>query len=263
MFVNYDTSEHYQELNKRSKELLSSILKGVALEPQRVRLERDEELFAGGRSREMLYVIQEGYFQCLYRSKLLFFLEAGDMLGVGGSFERELEVSSEFVVVLDAYDREAFLKIVTENPAINTDWWSYLATNWALRTELLEVLTKKDFRIDPNTQVIEPGETIIAEGEEPDTFYTLIEGEADVYIQGDKIGEVLSGEMFGVMGFALGCPRVATVIARTPCLVMIVSKENFLSLVQTHPDAVIKVIENLSRIIVSQNSELRDLKAKC
>ncbi len=67
--------------------------------------------------------------------------------------------------------------------------------------------------------VYQPGEEIIREGEwGGNTFYILVDGKLDVYIQGGegserkKVGEVQAGRSFGEMSILAGLPRNATIV---------------------------------------------------
>src|SRR6266699_711649 len=77
--------------------------------------------------------------------------------------------------------------------------------------------------------VYQPGEEIIREGEwGGNTFYILVDGKLDVYIQGGegserkKVGEVQAGRSFGEMSILAGLPRNATIVvpANSPVKVL-------------------------------------------
>lgn len=261
MFTTYELTEEFRRLNEEARNSLARVVEGLPLQPESIKLSRDELLFNIGDAHEYFYLIKEGYLKCVMRGKMLFFLEAGDLVGLGQCFRREeVSISSEFAVVLDRYPRKEFLEGVLNSPDSAEDWSNYLELSCALQTELVSSLTRKDVPYEPETLMYESGETIILEDTEPDRVYTLLHGTADVYYGGKKVGGVLSGEIFGAMAVATESLRCASVIAKSPCLVFAVPKENFLALVETHPETVLKLIESMSRIIVTQNARLIELQ---
>ncbi|NJK59116.1 MAG: cyclic nucleotide-binding domain-containing protein [Oscillatoriales cyanobacterium SM2_1_8] len=74
---------------------------------------------------------------------------------------------------------------------------------------------------------VESGEAICREGEPGDSFYLIVEGEADV-VKGDRPVAVLGpGEVFGEMALLTHQPRSASVVARTPMELYQLKQEHF------------------------------------
>ena len=66
----------------------------------------------------------------------------------------------------------------------------------------------------------EEGDTIITEGDVDDTFYIIVDGDANV-IKGVKIiGQLGSGDCFGEIGFLTHQKRTATIVANSPLVLM-------------------------------------------
>lgn len=77
------------------------------------------------------------------------------------------------------------------------------------------------------TQTYEAGDDIITEGHEGDTFYLLLDGEAEA-LKADKV--VMSykrGSYFGELALLKNQPRAATVRARTQCKVAYMDRKSF------------------------------------
>lgn len=75
-------------------------------------------------------------------------------------------------------------------------------------------------------------EVIVSEGEESDSFYLILAGKAKVIIRNSDEREFIisflkAGEFFGEMGMLDNKPRSATVIAVTPCELLLVGKSDF------------------------------------
>ena len=66
-------------------------------------------------------------------------------------------------------------------------------------------------------------------------MFIIIEGHAEAYVDGQKVGDVQKDEIFGAMAVFTREKRSATVVASEPCTVMVIPKEQFLSLMQSNP----------------------------
>jgi CRP-like cAMP-binding protein len=97
---------------------------------------------------------------------------------------------------------------------------------------------------------------IIKEGDEAEHVYTIISGEADVFADGIKVGEIGVDEVFGAMAVFTGEKRSATVQARTACTIMAVPQADFVHLIEAQPKAAVNLIDNLARRIVAMNQQL-------
>ncbi len=79
---------------------------------------------------------------------------------------------------------------------------------------------------------VRKGEVIVHEGEDADYFYLILAGKAKVIIKNaDEREFIISflkpGEFFGEMGLLDDKPRAASVIAMTPCELLLVAKKDF------------------------------------
>ena len=71
------------------------------------------------------------------------------------------------------------------------------------------------------------GENIIKQGDVGDYLYILKEGSIRYVKDGDEIGIAGPGEVFGELALLYDCPRAATVVADTDCMLYRVSREIF------------------------------------
>ena len=117
-------------------------------------------------------------------------------------------------------------------------------------------LTQEQTRPAAGFQNCQPGEVIIKEGDEAEHVYTIISGEADVFADGIKVGEIGVDEVFGAMAVFTGEKRSATVQARTACTIMAVPQADFVHLIEAQPKAAVNLIDNLARRIVAMNQQL-------
>jgi CRP-like cAMP-binding protein len=86
-----------------------------------------------------------------------------------------------------------------------------------------------------------PGETIVEQGDAGDKFYIIARGRVEITATGYYGQRVIvstrsEGEYFGEMALLSEMPRVATVRAKSPCLLLSLSREQFNELVREAPE---------------------------
>lgn len=112
------------------------------------------------------------------------------------------------------------------------------------------------------------GQTIIREGDEGDTMYLLLEGEADIVkttVYGDEY--VTAGVsaadfcVFGEMALIDRAPRSASVAARTACRTLRIGREEFQSYCRQYPavgcELLFLMASTLVRSLRKENENLR------
>lgn len=104
------------------------------------------------------------------------------------------------------------------------------------------------------------GEELIHQGDDAEHVFVIIEGHAEAYVDGHKVGDVQKDEIFGAMAVFTREKRSATVLASEPCTVMVIPKEQFLSLMQSNPRIAHSLIESMARRIDLLNKEVTQLR---
>lgn len=91
------------------------------------------------------------------------------------------------------------------------------------------------FRNSTNFEIVPPNQVIIEEGETGDTMYVILEGSVDIIIDGEIFETVGEGGVFGEMALIDDASRSATVVARSYCKVVPVSRKQFNFMIQQMP----------------------------
>ena len=82
---------------------------------------------------------------------------------------------------------------------------------------------------------IAAGTAIVREGDEPDAFYLILEGDAEVLkrkgLEDERVATLTGGESFGEVGLLNSVPRTATVRALTDLRVLRLDRAGFQALV--------------------------------
>jgi CRP-like cAMP-binding protein len=112
------------------------------------------------------------------------------------------------------------------------------------RAYLLDIAHNADLRD------FAPGETIVAEGDEPDAFYVIVEGEVAVLKErgeGSRVLTTLSdGAHFGELSIFDGLPRSATVRAAKPTTCLVIPRWEILQTVEASPEVAKRMLAYLS-----------------
>ena len=96
------------------------------------------------------------------------------------------------------------------------------------------------------------GRALIREGERGREFFVLLEGQAEVTQDGKPIRTMKDGDFFGEIALVADAPRTATVTARTPVRVLVVTDRAFRSLLDHVPSIQLKVLKALAERLAPQ-----------
>jgi len=258
MYLPGKTSEDVNQLLQRLRQLTNVLLEDFACEQQAITLEAVENLYELF-DRDQLFLIQDGMLHFSRNGQNLASFEEGDIVGVTASFDMAAPIlrTDEYVELIP-FDRDRFLRHVYSDKRRQHYWSHYLICQNALLLDYLADLVKEDTRPTAGFQNLEPGDVIIRQGDSADLVYTIIQGEADVFVDDVNVGTIGEEEVFGAMAVFTGEPRSATVIASSNCTIMAVPQEDFASLIEAQPQAALNLIENLARRITMMNQQLID-----
>ena len=112
----------------------------------------------------------------------------------------------------------------------------------------LTTLQVRDFLISANVHELKPGDVVFHRNDYTNSFFSILDGEVDIQVNPDDPREVVTlkaGQFFGEMGLISGRRRTATVIARTPCLLLEVPRNTMIRLQRSMPE-VKRVIDEVA-----------------
>jgi len=106
------------------------------------------------------------------------------------------------------------------------------------------------------------GDVLCRQGDEGDSAYIIIDGEADVLVNTDN-GEVTvatlkTNDFLGETAILCDVPRTATVQAKTDLETLMISKDLFFQLVCQFPSMSIEIMRELARRVERTTAQLRE-----
>jgi CRP/FNR family cyclic AMP-dependent transcriptional regulator len=126
------------------------------------------------------------------------------------------------------------------------------------RAPLFEGLSKKELtelaRVTEDLE-IGAGEVLCKEGETGQEFFVIVEGETDVTTNGKRVAARGGGDFVGEIALLEETKRTATVTAKTPLRVFVLTRQDFRHLVREHPSVEQKVMRALARRVVELSGD--------
>ena|SRR5690348_11819887 len=103
------------------------------------------------------------------------------------------------------------------------------------------------------------GRQLTRQGRPSNAFYVILDGEAEVDIDGNKRGTLKKGDFFGEISMLDRGNATATVTTRTPAKLMVMSHAQFRDVVKTSDPILVKVLAVMGRRL---RADLETAKSK-
>jgi len=256
MYLPGKPHEAIESLSARMQQLTKGLLDGFSMDQEPLPLVGIDDIYQHF-DKDKIFLVTDGMLHLSHNGENIVSFDEGDLIGFAQSFDLPFPVlrADEFVEV-QLIDRDAFLRHIYSDKRRQHYWSHYLLCQNSMMMNHVARLTQEQTRPAAGFQNCQPGEVIIKEGDEAEHVYTIISGEADVFADGIKVGEIGVDEVFGAMAVFTGEKRSATVQARTACTIMAVPQADFVHLIEAQPKAAVNLIDNLARRIVAMNQQL-------
>jgi CRP-like cAMP-binding protein len=126
------------------------------------------------------------------------------------------------------------------------------------RAPLFEGLSKKELtelaRVTEDLEV-PTGGVLCKEGETGQEFFVIIDGETDITSKGKRVAARGGGDFVGEIALLEDTTRTATVTAKTPLRVFVLTGQDFRRLVRENPGVEQKVMRALARRVVELSGD--------
>ncbi len=248
--------DHLAEIAQRLSGLTSKIIGGLEPDGEVIQLDSASDLL-NNQPATRLFLIKSGSLQFIRANKLAHIAEVGDLIGLARSLKLpEGPYTTEDPVELIPYQRDELVRHANSSEENQKHWAFYLVCLATFFNEALIEKTVAEFKPSTGFLYFENGENIILQDDIPDCVYTLLEGSADAFHDGIKVGEIDSGEIFGAMSVFTQQPRNATVTAASDCTVLAVKKDEFLELITHNPKICLDLLEEMADKINQLNKQI-------
>jgi CRP/FNR family cyclic AMP-dependent transcriptional regulator len=112
----------------------------------------------------------------------------------------------------------------------------------------------------------DPGKDVCHQGDLADAAYLIIEGEADIILEGPAgpmtVATLGRNEIVGEIGILCNAPRTATVRAKTRLVCLRILKDPFMRMVREFPNMAIAIMRELAHRLEANNNQLRTARAE-
>ena len=258
MYTPYETPGEFQALAAELKILVQEIASRFTGNVQTIHTAPNDDLSTVAYRNGKLHIVKEGMLACSHNRSTIFYYDQGDIIGLDHQLMplETCRIWSELSVVVDEISIEQLLEQLASDWPLFQQWNRLLAVQMRLYLLCLASLAKTNGHHDRDVQHVAAGQTIIEQGTPAQHVYTLIDGQADVLIDGGRVGEILPGETFGAIAALTGATRSATVRAARDCIVMAMRSEDMRHLIESRPNAAIKLIQDMARVIADLNAQV-------
>ena len=93
------------------------------------------------------------------------------------------------------------------------------------------------------------GASLVRQGDEGDTFFVLLEGQAKVVRGGKTINTLIPGDHFGEISLLDGGERTASVVADTPVTCLVIDRKKFTKALSKEPAMSKALLKSMAKMI--------------
>ena len=112
----------------------------------------------------------------------------------------------------------------------------------------------------------DPGKNLCRQGDPADAAYLIIEGEADIILEGPAgpitVATLGANEIVGEIGILCDVPRNATVRAKDRLVALRIAKDPFMRMVREFPSMAVSIMRELAHRLELTNNQLRTALAE-
>jgi CRP-like cAMP-binding protein len=201
------------------------------------------------------YFIHEGFVRSMQRGNLIRYYLNGDLLSLDEGLKMDksnllCEIDTE-VTILPKTD---VLRKLARRPSQLEELIELLELQSKIHAGLAAIHLQTEVKYDIKIRHFKFGELIITEGDAPEFAYILVDGEARVTIGEKEVGRIAQGEVFGEISFLTQQNRVASVSAKTNCLVQVITRQDFLLLMKFRPQICLTMAKSLASRVAKMNA---------
>jgi len=257
MLIDSPCNAHFDQIDSQCKQRCEQLLSDFHTQGNEISIELIEDLYSFENNKNSVFLLLEGAISHEQEGVTLFQYDEGDLIGLEQTSSPSLiRLYADSAVKLRRFDRDSLINHVTQHQEKAVLWTDYLIAEYNRRTLIAKVGPKKPDNTALGFLHFQEGQTIIEQGSDGDSVYSIVSGHADVFVNATKVGEINENEVFGTMALLTGSPRTATVIATGPSTILVVPRNQFDTLIHSHPNICLNLMEDMAKRIVALNGQL-------
>ena len=260
MYLLGEQPAYADQLINRLQGIPAQLLEGLAPTAPPIEIKGSDDL-TDELPEQQLFIIESGLLHALVDERPLFYMQEGDLLGLRQGIDLPAcRYRSDESIRLIPYSRSAVFQHIHADRRRQELFTQYLIGQTVLLSDALARLKQPEVHPTTGFQHFAAGEELIRQGDDADNVFIIIEGHAEAIVDGQKVGDVQRDEIFGAMAVFTHEKRSASVVATSACTVMLIPKDQFLSLMQNNPKIAHSLIESMARRIDLLNKEVTQLR---
>ncbi|PCJ42348.1 MAG: hypothetical protein COA99_08305 [Moraxellaceae bacterium] len=260
MFIETDYNEVFENIDVQCKDLLKQLLShddANNLAFNDISYDLMDDFYANQPNSDSIYVIIEGSVAHEQENAILFHYDTGDLIGFDQTDDPESSrLYSTDPLSVRRYNKAELIEKITNTASLARIWSEYLIEDGKRRTCIIGLVTHGIDKASLGFVHYKEGDVIIEQGTKADCVYSIVEGSAEVIVNGIKVNDVAENEIFGALALLTNSPRTATVVASSTCMALVVPKAQFSTLMKTHPNICMNLMESMAQNIVSLNEKV-------
>jgi CRP-like cAMP-binding protein len=204
-----------------------------------------------------IWLVQSGSVTLEYMGRRIKALAPGDIVGPWlGSISPLSLVTKESPVELVGFDQAVIENLLLSDPEKLALWCSFQAASTASFFAEFAELKAVSVPPVPEHRSFASGDVILQEGEPGREVFLLIEGAAEVFVRGTKVGQIQRDEIFGALAALTEGVRTATVTATAPAICMVFAKNDFRDYLRSNATLMEKLFEDFARALEDLNNSV-------
>ena len=233
-----------EDLESRCNELGQNIRRDLNSSGEKFFPKKGEDLI--GRFPDSWIYVCRGTFHFLIENKIVRFFSAGGWVATF-PHQENTQFFCEFASEVDVFEREAMSHSLANQPKVLGWFLEVRAMQERVAAHLCALQAKAPVKAPVTMVPFDAGQVILREGDVAKEVFEMVQGTASVTVNGVQISTIREGQIFGELSFFTDSNRFATVTALQDCLVQVMDKDVFMSLMHSRPQMVDTLVRTLCR----------------
>ncbi len=255
MLAIIDIPPYVQDLYDSAKKMAREIMEELSSKGENRFIKGNTDLLL--QDKPLYLFVNSGFFKFFNDGKLIRLYSDGDViLAEKKSHYSNARLVNEFASDVTVFEKDQFLNLVRESPALFEKWCNFTETEQHLMSLLCSLYVRQEVLPQTKFKNYAPGQKLICQGDSSDEIFFMVDGVAGVSVGDKEVGQVKANEFFGEISFLTGQPRSATVTAVNKCTVQCIDRDDFAKLIQSKPATTEILLKTLAERITQLNQKM-------